>query len=98
MGSGFSKMKKQARMMQEQFSQMKEKLQDTLVEGSAGNGLVTVTLNGEKEMKKIAIKPECVNPNDIEGLQDLILGAYEDAAAKLASQSSASMPGKMPWL
>ncbi len=97
MGSGFSKMKKQARMMQEQFSQMKEKLQDTLVEGSAGNGLVTVTLNGEKEMKKIAIKPECVNPNDIEGLQDLILGAYEDAAAKLASQGSAQMPGKMPW-
>lgn len=98
MGSGFSKMKKQARMMQEQFSQMKEKLQDTLVEGSAGNGLVTVTLNGEKEMKKITIKPECVNPNDIEGLQDLILGAYEDAAAKLASQTSGSMPGKMPWL
>jgi DNA-binding YbaB/EbfC family protein len=95
MGSGFSKMKKQARMMQEQMSQMKDKLQDTLVEGTAGNGLVTVTLNGAKELKKIIIKPECVN--DIEGLQDLIIGAFEDAASKLESQNTSLMPGKMPW-
>lgn len=98
MGSGFSKMKKQARMMQEQFSQMKNKMEETLVEGSAGNGLVSVTLNGAKELKKISIKPECVNPNDIEGLQDLILGAFEDAASKLENQSPAGIPGKMPWL
>ncbi len=95
MGSGFSKMKKQARMMQSQFSQMKEKLEDTLVEGSAGNGLVTVTVNGTKELKKIQIRPECVG--DIEGLQDLILGAYEDAVSKLENQNPASIPGKMPW-
>ncbi len=98
MGSGFSKMKKQARMMQEQFSQMKNKMEETLVEGSAGNGLVSVTLNGAKELKKISIKPDCVNPNDIEGLQDLILGAFEDAASKIESQNTAGTPGKMPWL
>ena len=71
--------------MQDQFSQMKDKLEGTLVEGSAGNGLVKVTLNGSKELKKIAIQPECVS--DIEGLQDLILGAFEDAAAKIKDQS-----------
>jgi DNA-binding YbaB/EbfC family protein len=92
MGSGFSKMKKQARLMQSQFSQMKEKMETTLVEGSAGNGLVTVTLNGAKELKNIVIKPECVS--DIDGLQDLILGAYEDAARKI-SQESAGI--QMPW-
>jgi DNA-binding YbaB/EbfC family protein len=81
MGSGFSKMKKQMRMMQDQMGHVKEKLQSTLVQGTAGNGLVTVTLNGEKELKKIVIKPECVS--DIEGLQDLILAAFEDASAKL---------------
>lgn len=84
MGSGFSKMKKQARMMQEQFSQMKDNLRSTLVEGSAGSGLVTLTINGEKELKKITIKPECVS--DIEGLQDLIVAAFEDACTKLDSQ------------
>ncbi|MBI5272427.1 MAG: YbaB/EbfC family nucleoid-associated protein [Chlamydiia bacterium] len=84
MGSGFSKMKKQARMMQSQIDQMKEKMQATVVEGSAGNGLVTVTLTGEKNLKKIIIRPECTS--DIEGLQDLILAAFEDATQKLGSQ------------
>lgn len=87
MGSGFSKMKKQARMMQEQLSMAKQNLENTLVEGKAGNGLVTVTLNGSKELKKIAIQPECVNPNDVEGLQDLILAAFEEASSKVDSQA-----------
>jgi DNA-binding YbaB/EbfC family protein len=97
MGSGFSKMKKQAKLMQEQFSQIKDGLANTLFEGSAGNGLVTVTLNGAKELKKLTIKPECVNPADIEGLQDLILGAFEDASAKIESQNQGMPSGKMPW-
>jgi DNA-binding YbaB/EbfC family protein len=96
MGSGFSKMKKQARLMQDQFSGIKEKLESTLVEGSAGNGLVVVTLNGSKELKKITIKPEC--GSDMEGLQDLILAAFEDAASKIENQSPMpGIPGKMPW-
>ncbi len=98
MGSGFSKMKKQARLMQEKFSQIQDNLESTSVEGSAGNGLVTVTLNGGKELKKIVIKPECVNKDDIEGLQDLILGAFEDAASKIENQNKGMMPGGMPWM
>ena len=89
MGSGFSKMKKQARLMQQQANQMKETLAHTFFEGSAGNGLVIATLNGAKELKKITIKPECVH--DIEGLQDLILGAFEDAASKI-DQQDPTMP------
>ena len=93
MGSGFSKMKKQARLMQDQFSQVRENLQKTEVTGTAGNGLVTVTIDGEKSVKKLAIKPECVNPSDVEGLQDLIIAALQDASQKLAgSQSSLQMP------
>lgn len=87
-------MKKQAKLMQSQMSGMKDKMENTLVEGSAGNGLVRVTLNGSKDLKKIVIGPECAG--DVEGLQDLILGAFEDASAKLAGQSQ--MPGAMPWL
>jgi len=91
MGSGFSKMKKQARMMQEQVSQMRSNLQNTLTEGSAGNGLITVILNGEKELKKIMIQPECVS--DIEGLQDLIVAAFENASSKIdAQQPTHNMP------
>lgn len=85
MGSGFAKMKKQARLMQDQFSQMKSNAENSRVEGSAGNGLVTVTLNGSKELKKIVIKPECMS--DAEGLQDLILGAFADASSKIETQN-----------
>jgi len=94
MGSGFSKMKKQARMMQDQVGQIRENLKKSLTIGSAGNGLVTVTIDGERSLKTIAIKPECVNPNDIEGLQDLIIAAFDNAAQKLENSQPST---KTPW-
>jgi DNA-binding YbaB/EbfC family protein len=95
MGSGFAKKKKQTKALQEQLSQLHNQMQKTEVIGSSGNGLVTLTLTGEHELKNISIKPECVDPEDIEGLQDLIKAAYADALAKLSSQSQ--MP-KMPGM
>lgn len=94
MGSGFSKMKKQARMMQEQMAQAKDKMESTLVEGTAGNGLVKVTLNGSKDLKKIKIDPEVLS--DAEGLEDLIIGAFEDAASKIEDEGG--IPGLPPGL
>jgi len=97
MGSGFSKMKKQAKLMQAQMGQLKEQQAQKTVEGSAGGGLVTITLNGEKTLKKIIIKSECVNPNDIDGLQDLILGAFEDAAKKLENEEDTVGASQFPF-
>ncbi|HEU64291.1 MAG: Nucleoid-associated protein [Candidatus Anoxychlamydiales bacterium] len=88
MGGGFSKMKKQAKMMQEQMAKMKEDLKNKLVEGIAANGLVKITLSGEKELKKIKIDPECVDSSDVEGLEDLILQAHKDAFKKLDEEDS----------
>ena len=92
MGSGFAKMKKQARQMEAQMEQLKEEMKNKTIEGQGGNGLVTVTLDGEKALKKIKIKPECVDPSDIEGLEDLILAAFNDAANKAESDSSLGLP------
>ncbi|MEI8365826.1 MAG: YbaB/EbfC family nucleoid-associated protein [Parachlamydiaceae bacterium] len=92
MGSGFAKKKKEARMLQTQLSQMQEKMQHTEVTGTAGNGLVTLVLNGENQMKSIKIKPECVDPEDVEGLQDLIKAAYADASRQLQEHSASAMP------
>ena len=94
MGSGFSKMKKQARLLETQMGQMQKQIQETEVTGTSGNGLVTIVLNGSKELKSIKIKPECVDPNDVEGLQHLIQAAYRDAAAKVAQQLPG--PGGLP--
>ncbi len=94
MGTGFSKRKKQARAMQEQFLKMQEELASKEMEGSAGNGLVTVTINGDNEMLSIKIKPECVDPEDTEGLEDLVRAAYNDAHAKLKEEMP-SGPGDL---
>jgi DNA-binding YbaB/EbfC family protein len=83
MGSGFAKKKKQMRSMQEQMMKMQEDMKVLEVEGSAGNGLVTVKLNGDNKMVGLKIKPECVDPDDIEGLEDLIKAAHDDAQKKL---------------
>jgi nucleoid-associated protein EbfC len=88
MGSGFAKMKKQARMLEEQVGQMRQKMQNTLYTGTSGNGLVTVTINGAKELQTIAIQPACVDPQDVEGLQDLIKAACENAYSQIAQESS----------
>lgn len=78
-------------MLEQQMEKMREEMKTTEATGSSGNGLVTVVLNGEKELKEINIKPECVDPNDLEGLQDLIKAAYQDAYQKIAHLSSSGM-------
>ena len=96
MGSGFLKKKKQAKMFQEQFAQLSKQLESTETIGTSGNGLVTVSLSGTHELKDIKIKPECVDPEDVEGLETLIKAAYNDALQKLQSQSG--MPTGLPDL
>ena len=91
MGTGFAKKKKQARMLKDQLSQMQNKMQETEVTGTAGNGLVSIILTGEHHMKSIRIKPECVDLEDIEGLQDLVKSAYNEAIKQLEAQSASSM-------
>jgi DNA-binding YbaB/EbfC family protein len=95
MGSGFAKKKKQAKALQEQLSQLQTQIQKTEATGIAGNGLVSITLSGEHELKSVVIKPECVDPEDVEGLQDLIKAAYADACTKLDSQSPMPKMGGM---
>lgn len=90
MGSGFSKAKKQAKNLEEQMKKMQLEQEKLLVSGSAGNGLVLITLNGKKELQNITIHPDCIAPNDVEGLQDLILAAFRDASQKINKDSPLS--------
>lgn len=98
MGSGFAKKKKEAKMFQKKIEEMQDKLKDERAVGTAGSGLVTLTLNGEHEMIDLKIKPECVDPEDVEGLEDLIRAAYSDASKKLEKSSSAGLPGGLAGL
>ena len=88
-------MMKQAQQMQEQ---LQKQMQELRVEGNAGGGMVTVTINGAKQVLKIAIDPEVVSKDDVEMLQDLILAAINDAQRKVDDQLSQQMSGLMGGL
>lgn len=95
MGSGFSRKKKEAKLMQQQFSQLQEQLSNVEVKGSAGGGLVTIVLSGEGAMKSIKINPECVDKEDIEGLEVLVKAAYTDAQQKLKEKAPSGGMGNI---
>jgi DNA-binding YbaB/EbfC family protein len=90
MGSGFSKLKKQARQLEAHYGKVREELKSQEVIGSAGAGLVTITLSGDHAMKKIEIKPACVDASDVEALQDLIKAAYDNACKQLSEKQDDS--------
>jgi len=95
-GMDLGKMMKQAQKMQEDLAKAQESLMDVTVEGTAGGGVVTVTCNGHREVVGIKIKPEAVDPDDIETLEDLLLAATRDAqarAAETAQQQLGSITG-----
>lgn len=89
------KMMRQAQEMQEKLQQ---ELRATTVEGTAGGGMVTVTMNGVKEVQGLKIDPEVVSAEDVEMLQDLIVAAIAEAhrrADELMSQQMGGMMGGM---
>ena len=85
---------KQAQKMQENMQKMQEELEAKEVEASVGGGAVTVKANGKKEVIDIAIKPEVVDPDDVEMLEDLVLSAVNEALKKADEETSNKM-GKL---
>ena len=91
-GMNMQAMMKQAQKMQENMLKAQEEIAQMETEASAGGGAVTVTVSGTSTVKRIAIKPEVVDPDDVEMLQDLVLAAVNEAlkAAQEKSQSQMS--------
>ncbi|HUK34409.1 MAG TPA: YbaB/EbfC family nucleoid-associated protein [Vicinamibacterales bacterium] len=88
--------------MMKQAQQMQERLQKQMaemrVEATAGGGMVTVVVNGAKQLQSIRIDPEVVSKEDVEMLQDLILAAVNDAQRKADEEMSKTMGGMMGGL
>ena len=80
--NNMNQMMKQVKKMQEQMMKAQEELGDKVVEGTAGGGVVTVSLTVTRKLLTITIKPEAVDPEDVEMLQDLVLTAVNDAMTK----------------
>ena len=73
----------QAQQVQQQLMEAQEALAKAEVHGQAGGGLVQVTLKGSGELVAVAIDPKVVDPSDVDTLQDLIVGAFQDAAKQV---------------
>lgn len=82
---------RQARDLQSKMAEAQTKLEAIQISGSAGGGMVTVTLSGKGEMLKVTIAPELLKPEDSEILEDLIIAAHQDAKTKLEAKLSEEM-------
>ncbi|ART74579.1 nucleoid-associated protein, YbaB/EbfC family [Sutcliffiella horikoshii] len=85
------KMMKQMQKMQKDMAKAQEELAEKTMEGTAGGGMVTVVVNGQKEIIEVNIKEEVVDPEDIEMLQDLVLAATNDALKKMEELTNDTM-------
>jgi DNA-binding YbaB/EbfC family protein len=89
----FPQMMKQAQQMQERLQKQMAELK---VEGNAGGGMVTVIVNGAKQIQSLKIDPEVVSKDDVEMLQDLIVAAVNDAHRKADEEMAQKMGGMLP--
>ncbi|MGE7908019.1 YbaB/EbfC family nucleoid-associated protein [Peribacillus sp. NPDC094092] len=90
-GGNMQNMMKQMQKMQKKMAEAQEELGEKKVEGTAGGGMVTVTVTGHKEIVDVVIKPEVVDPDDIDMLQDLVLAATNDALKKAEELTNQTM-------
>ncbi|MDQ3504788.1 MAG: YbaB/EbfC family nucleoid-associated protein [Actinomycetota bacterium] len=81
----------QATQMQEQLMAAQQELAQAEITGSAGGGLVSVTMTGAGEVTAVAIQPDAVDPEDIESLQDLIVAAIRDGNRQVGELTSQTM-------
>jgi hypothetical protein len=95
MGKGpsnnMNQMLKQAQKMQDEITALQADLEQREFTGTAGGGVVEVTINGKRQVLNLNIKPEIVDPEDVETLQDVIMSAFNAAVANLDEVSDAEM-------
>ena len=78
-GPNMQQLMRQAQKMQEQMQKAQDELDEKVYEASAGGGMVTCKVSGKRELLELNIKPEAVDPDDVEMLQDLVMAAVNEA-------------------
>ena len=93
-GGGPSNMQgviKQAQKMQERMAELQAELDEKEYDFTVGGGMITIKMNGKKEMQSIEIKPEVVDPDDIEMLQDLVVAGVNEAISSIEKTNNDEM-------
>lgn len=84
-------MLKQAQKMQADIARVQQELEEKEYNVSVGGGAVTVVMSGKKELKSLSLKPEVVDPEDIEMLEDLVISAVNEVIRNIEEESSGEM-------
>ncbi len=87
-GGNMQQIMKQAQAMQRKLQEAQEQLAEEEVTGTAGGGMVEVTLKGNKTPVAVSINPDAVDPDDVEMLEDLVLAALQDAMTQAEELSN----------
>ena len=93
-GGNMQQLARQAQKLQQQMTKMQEEIESREFEATVGGGMATAKVNGKKELLSIEIKPEAVDPDDVEMLQDLIVAAVNEALRQAGDAMEQGM-GKM---
>ncbi len=91
-GNNMQALMRQAQKMQEDMKKIREEIDGTEYTSSVGGGMVEVTLYGNRTVKSVKIKPEVVDPEDVEMLEDLVASAVGDALNKISADEKAKLP------
>ena len=85
-------MMRQAQDMQKQLERVKGELAETLIEASSGGGMVNVEMSGAYELLNLKVKPEAVDPDDVEMLEDLVIAAINEALNQVTKLREEKLP------
>lgn len=91
-GGNLQQLMRQAQKMQEDMTKAKKELEDSDFSSSVGGGMVEVVMKGDKTMQSIKIKPEVVDPDDVEMLEDLVLSAVNDCIGQISRKEKEVLP------
>ena len=92
MGGGMNmNMNKQAQKMQQEMMRMQEEMENKTYSATSGGGMVTAEVNGKHEVVSLTVKPEAVDPEDVEMLQDMIMAAVNEAMRTADTEAANNM-------
>ena len=93
MPGNMNNLMKQAQRMQRQMEEMQKELEEKEYTVTAGGGAVELVITGSNVVKAVTLKPEIVDPDDVEMLQDLLVAAFNEALRKVSSEKQSAMGG-----
>ena len=93
MPGNMNNLMKQAQRMQRQMEEMQKELEEKEYTVTAGGGAVELVITGSNVIKAVTLKPEIVDPDDVEMLQDLLVAAFNEALRKVSSEKQSTMGG-----